>query len=253
MRSSPLVQSASRSGVSASLVRRAPSCRWRLPRLHGIPHKSRTSAACRPRMTPSHQAWPLPSSFARLDRDPAPQRRAALMDFRSLQHIKGNEVHTSPAFQAGYVPPSGFGYPRDGLLPSHPGRFYFIPAALMGFALRSFLLQGGSRRVSATLRPHAVGSQDISLPKAGAGSREPRLLGFDPPRSPWLRTARFGADATGCSLGIFPSRAHDADLDRTFARSPLARFRALHEARAAASQGIDRSALRLVPGPARPG
>jgi hypothetical protein len=35
------------------------------------------------------------------------------------------------------VPPSGFGYPLGGLLPSIPGRFYFTPAALLGFTLRS--------------------------------------------------------------------------------------------------------------------
>jgi len=87
------------------------------------------------------------------------------MSFGSLQHMQEAKVHGSRVLRTHDVPPSGFGYPRDGLLPSHPGRFYFIPAALMGFALRSFLLQGGSRRVSATVSPHAVGSLDISSPK----------------------------------------------------------------------------------------
>jgi hypothetical protein len=32
-----------------------------------------------------------------------------------------------------YGPPSGFGYPRDGLLPSRPGRACLIPTALVGF------------------------------------------------------------------------------------------------------------------------
>jgi hypothetical protein len=44
-----------------------------------------------------------------------------------------------------YVPPSGFGYPLDGLLPLVPGRFCFTPAALLGFTLRSFLLPKGIR------------------------------------------------------------------------------------------------------------
>jgi hypothetical protein len=35
------------------------------------------------------------------------------------------------------VPPSGFGYPLGGLLPSKPGRFCFTPPALLGFSLRS--------------------------------------------------------------------------------------------------------------------
>jgi hypothetical protein len=54
---------------------------------------------------------------------------------------------------ARYVPPSGFGYPRGGLRPPRPGRVCFTPAALMGFALRSFLLPKGTRRVSATGEP----------------------------------------------------------------------------------------------------
>lgn len=175
------------------------------------------------------------------------------MSFGSLQHMQEAKVHLSRILRTRDVPPSGFGYPHDGLLPSHPRQFCFIPAALMGLTLRSILLRGGSRRVSATMSPHAVGSLDISLLKAGAGSHEPRLLGFDPPRSPSPRTARFSTGMAGCSLGIFPSRARDADLDRAFAQPPLTRLRALHKARAVASQGINRSAFRLVPGPARPG
>lgn len=89
------------------------------------------------------------------------------MSFGSLQHMQEAKVHLSRILRTRDVPPSGFGYPHDGLLPSHPGRFCFIPAALMGLTLRSFLLQGGSRRVSATVSPHAVGSLDISLPKQG--------------------------------------------------------------------------------------
>jgi len=45
-----------------------------------------------------------------------------------------------------YVPPSGFGCPLGGLLPSIPGRLCFAPAALVGFTLRSFLLSHGFRK-----------------------------------------------------------------------------------------------------------
>jgi hypothetical protein len=175
------------------------------------------------------------------------------MSFPSLQHIQDAKVHGSRVSRTRDVPPSGFGHPLDGLLPSHPGRLCFIPAALMGYALRSFLLQGGSRRVSATVSPHGVGSLDISLPKQGPARTNLDFWVLTLLKSPWPRTARFGAGEAGCSLGIFPSRARDAELVQTFARTPFARFRALHKARAAASQGIDRSALRLILGPARPG
>jgi len=54
------------------------------------------------------------------------------------------EVYFPQAKPARYVPPSGFGYPLNGLLPRIPCRFYFTPAALMGFSLRRFPLPQGS-------------------------------------------------------------------------------------------------------------
>jgi hypothetical protein len=59
-----------------------------------------------------------------------------------------SKVHLSRAQPARYVTPSGFGYPLDGLLPSVPCRFFFAPAALMGFTLRSVSLSKGIRCVS---------------------------------------------------------------------------------------------------------
>jgi len=59
----------------------------------------------------------------------------------STSGIKDPLAAGSPAR---YVPPSGFGYPPDGLRPSIPCRFCFTPAALMGFTLRSFLLSKGT-------------------------------------------------------------------------------------------------------------
>jgi hypothetical protein len=83
-----------------------------------------------------------------------------------------------------YVPPTGFGYPLGGLLPPSPCRPFFVPAALMGFALRSFLLAEGIRRVSGRMNPHAV--YPVGFPCAEALGRPngPRLLGFDPSGSP---------------------------------------------------------------------
>jgi hypothetical protein len=57
---------------------------------------------------------------------------------------------------ARYVPPSGFPNPLDGLLPPSPCRFCFTPAALMGFALRSFPLPKGTRRSHDRMNPLAV-------------------------------------------------------------------------------------------------
>jgi hypothetical protein len=97
---------------------------------------------------------------------------------------EGSEVHSPRALPARYVPPAGFGYPLGGLRPPSPCRFCFTPAALLGFALRSFLLSQGTHRVSAGVDPHAV--SPVGFPAAEAEGRPngPRLLGFDPCGSP---------------------------------------------------------------------
>jgi hypothetical protein len=86
---------------------------------------------------------------------------------------------------ARYVPPSGFGCPLGGLLPPSPCRLCFTPAALLGFALRSFLLSEGIRRVSAGMHPRAVYSVGNPAAKAMGRPNGPRLLGFHPSGSPW--------------------------------------------------------------------
>jgi hypothetical protein len=105
-----------------------------------------------------------------------------------------------------YVPPAGFDYPLGGLLLPSPCRFYFAPAALLGFALRSFLLPEGIRRVSAGMNPRTV--SPVGNPAAGAVGRPngPRFLGFDPSGSPWRR-AGVNSPTAGCSLGLHPPGA----------------------------------------------
>jgi hypothetical protein len=65
-------------------------------------------------------------------------------------------VHLPRVLPARYVPPSGFGYPLGGLLPTVPRRFCFTPAALLGFTLRSFLLPEGIQPVSGWKAPLTV-------------------------------------------------------------------------------------------------
>jgi hypothetical protein len=78
-----------------------------------------------------------------------PQRPSPLMGFCSLQHIRNSRSTSRGPKPARYVPPSGFGYPLDGLLPRIPCRFCFAPAALLGFSLRRFPLPRGFTSVSA--------------------------------------------------------------------------------------------------------
>jgi hypothetical protein len=107
---------------------------------------------------------------------------------------------------ARYVPPSGFGYPLGGLLPSVPCRSYFIPAALMGFTLRSVPLSEGIRRISAWMLPRTV--SPVGAPAAEAKGRpsRPRFLGGNPPESPWQPDEGLTRRSLAAPLGFHPSR-----------------------------------------------
>jgi len=127
------------------------------------------------------------------------------MGFRSLQHTTGLRVHFPRALPARYVPPSGFGYPLDGLLPAIPCRFCFTPAALVGFTLRSFLLSKGIRafpsgRTHLPFRPPVYPMRMHQAGSTGYGSWVLTLS--EVPDDPHV----FSTRPAGCSLGFGPSR-----------------------------------------------
>jgi hypothetical protein len=109
---------------------------------------------------------------------------------------------------ARFVPPSGFGYPLDGLLPSVPRRPYFMPAALLGFALRSFLLLQGIR-TSPPGSPH-IPFLPPFLPaaKTTGRSRWAAVSGLRPLRESLAIEHVFSTPTAGCSPGIHPSWAN---------------------------------------------
>jgi hypothetical protein len=78
-----------------------------------------------------------------------PSRSVATDQLLSWAFVPYSTYGTGGSLHAGlparHVPPSGFGYPLGGLHPLIPCRFYFAPAALMGFTLRSFPLSKGIR------------------------------------------------------------------------------------------------------------
>jgi hypothetical protein len=115
-------------------------------------------------------------------------------------------VHLLRALPARYVPPSGFGYPLDGFLPTVPRRFCFTPAALLGFTLRSFLLPEGIHPVSGWKDPPTVSPVRIPTPKwrpAGQAA----VPGFRPFRESLATRHGFNTRTAGCSPGFRPSRA----------------------------------------------
>jgi len=83
-----------------------------------------------------------------------------------------------------YGPPSGFGCPLGGLRPSVPSRFFFAPAALMGFLPFGAVAPGRYPSVSASNEPTYRFTRRCSLrPKTLGRPDEPRFLGFDPAAS----------------------------------------------------------------------
>jgi len=128
------------------------------------------------------------------------------MDFPPLQHIQGSKVDLTRAFQARYAPPSGFGYPRDGFFPSNPGRFCFAPAALLGFALRSFLLSKGVHDVSVWTHPRTVSPFGATSAEAEGPARKAAVPGLLPFQESLATLRVFRATIAGCSLGFIPSR-----------------------------------------------
>jgi len=81
------------------------------------------------------------------------------MSFRALQHLRIAES-TTTGLTFPPVPPSGFDYPLDGFLLGEPCQPYFRSAALLGFALWSFLLETGRPGIPAALThmPLAIAS-----------------------------------------------------------------------------------------------
>jgi hypothetical protein len=127
----------------------------------------------------------------------------ALSPFSTFQDRRSTWPRVSPTR---YVPPSGFGYPPDGLLPSVPGRFCFAPAALLGFTLRSLTFPQVSRRFrlkGPTYRPTCRCSHRRSVGPA----RQVSVPGLCPCRRSRSATGGFSTAAIGSSLGFRPSRA----------------------------------------------
>jgi hypothetical protein len=126
------------------------------------------------------------------------------MDFASLQHIGVRKSTTHGVSTPRYVPPSGFDHPLDGLLLPSPSRPCFVPAALLGFTLRSVPLSKGLRGVSARTNPPAVSPDAIVVTGATTRRAKPRLLGFTPFESPSHAGPGLTCRPAGCSLGFLP-------------------------------------------------
>lgn len=151
-----------------------PLCRWPLPRLCGLPRAPTAGTRQSIRHTPLVGFGP-PSESCPAEPSRPPQRPAPLPGFGPHSTCKARRSAHPRALPARHVPPSGFGYPPDGFLPPGPGRTSFSPAALTGFALRSFPLPQGA----ATLPPRRTRMPFSAPLRAGrTPDAGPERLGF---------------------------------------------------------------------------
>jgi hypothetical protein len=230
--------------VSPSLVRRARSAVGTCPGFTGFPQKTR------PIVVKATESI-LSSSSALLQRvaqfdlaGAAAALRLLSWTFRPFSTCKRPRFGCA-SDQARTIPPPGFGYPRGGFHPRTPGRPFFVSAALMGFTLRSVLLARGCRRVSAPIGPTCRFRCPV-FPSAEAKGRpgQPRLLGFNPRKSPSRSAKRLSRASPDAPLGFSLSRPPEqqpseegqtsGDLSRAWPEPPC-------DGSQRAPQSIDRS------------
>ncbi len=109
------------------------------------------------------------------------------MDSCSLQHTSDSKVHDSAGFHAACVPPSGFGYPLDGLLPSKSQRSSSDARSAPG--IRPFEASAALQDIATSpprwthvlFLPRLMQERELSARRHG-----PQLLGLDPARQPRL-------------------------------------------------------------------
>jgi hypothetical protein len=170
------------------------------------------------------------------------------LDFCSLQHLRVRRSTSRGASRSRYVPPSGFGSPLDGFLPPSPRRPCFVPAALLGFALRSVPLSKG-------IRPSPAGSTHLPFlaplppsPKQRPVTARRGSWALTLPRVPGRTRALVTRRPLDAPVGFaLPGHAGNG-LDPDFARSPLTRFaqRICEQTRQPAPQSISRPSLGLA-------
>jgi hypothetical protein len=170
------------------------------------------------------------------------------MGLRSLQHIRIRRSTGRGLSPARFVPPSGFGYPLDGLLPSYPAPVLFRTGSAPGINPSELSPRGRYPACFRTGRTHIPFRSPVYLRTRRCEGRldEPRFLGFDPTDESLATERVFSTPTAGCSLGLVPSKVSRGSLDRDSARSPLTRFAGRTYARPSASQSFDQLPLRLL-------
>jgi hypothetical protein len=123
-----------------------------------------------------------------------------------------------------YGPPSGFGYPLDGFLPSRPRRLCFTPAALLGFALRSLPLPRGNRAFWPG-RTHIPFLPRVQPPSNGRPAPQAAVSGLLPSQESLAAGTGLASRPLAAPLSFTLPGYVGGGLCRDSARLPLTRFR----------------------------
>jgi len=143
-------------------------------------HRSQLSDRCA-----LSSSFAVLQSFAQHDLVSQPQPADSSHGLSLPTALEGKEIHCRGLCLGPLRSALRVWLPSRRLAPSEPCRPCFVPAALLGFALRSFLLPKGTRRVSAGVNPRTVSPVGDPAAEAVGRPNGPRFLGFHPFRSPW--------------------------------------------------------------------
>lgn len=219
-----LVQSPMRSIGITDCGFAIPLRRYHLARPGGLPNRPSRADGFNIRLRTSRRVSPPSRAFpGRAQPHPLGSGTFPALLF-PLAHA-AREVRFTRALPARHLPPSGFGYPLDGLLPRVPCPPCFRPAAPVGFSPRSLLLQTGRSGVTTAARPACRYTRDPHRRAEARPSRIPqpgcRVL---PAKSPSQERGCLACVLPDAPLGFALPGVLGGDLGRDFAQPPPTRF-----------------------------
>jgi len=226
-RNSRLVQSSELEEVLPLLVRRSRFAVGRFPGCAVFHHPAAPITVKRPVHPLFEFRVPPESCPTSPSRSAAANRHLSWASAPYSTHGIGGPLRASFA-AARYVPSSGFGYPLDGLLPPSPCRFYFAPAALLGFTLRSFLLAEGIRRVSGAEGPTCRFSRRLSRRRSGGPAQRAAASGVQPFRESLATGRGLARRPLAAPMGFALLGHPGVNLVEAFAPTPPTRFACLN-------------------------
>jgi hypothetical protein len=208
----------------------SPPCRWPFPRLRGVPASGfvgHSQVADRTLSSSFAILW----SFSQRDLAGPPKRASPSHGLSLPTAHPGFADPLTRALPSRFVPSSGFDYPLDGLRPAIPRRLCFAPTALLGFALRSFLLAEGIRALPPGSTHVPFRPPLFPPPKRRGGPASRSFWVLTLPRVPCGPDVCLARQPPDAPLGFALLGPANRSLGRDFAPPPLTCFCSRDDAR----------------------